>query len=354
MKIPKIERLPSGNYRCRLRLDGKSISITAETPGLCEARAIAVKSGIITGDAVRYEDLTLREACTKYIKAKSPQLSVTSIQSYEKIRDNNFQELMDKKITALNNKTLQRAVDAECAKTSRRGRRYAPKTVVNNYMFLVSVIHYINDKIDTTVKLPEIKEKPIFILTPEEVFDAVSGTEIELPVLLSMWLSFSMSEIRGLTKSKSIRDGKITTVETVVDVHGEAVRKEDSKEERRARSLAIPPYIMKLIDNVDGDVIVPMTANALSKRFTRALEKAGLPHMSFHKLRHINASVMADLNIPDHIANSRGGWKTNYTRQRVYTHTFPESRKAADTKIDDAFNRIISSYLPANRPRETS
>jgi integrase len=42
-------------------------------------------------------------------------------------------------------------------------------------------------------------------------------------------------------------------------------------------------------------------------RFKRLLEKNGLPHMTFHDLRHMNASVMAMLRIPDKYAMERGG-----------------------------------------------
>ena len=57
----------------------------------------------------------------------------------------------------------------------------------------------------------------------------------------------------------------------------------------------MPPYIKELINNVQGDVIVPMTYNKIHHRFNALLEKSGLPHMSFHDLRHVNASVMAAL-----------------------------------------------------------
>jgi integrase len=66
-----------------------------------------------------------------------------------------------------------------------------------------------------------------------------------------------------------------------------------------------------------------------------------LPHISFHRLRHINASVMAMLNIPEKTANERGGWSSDYTRKKVYTHTFAADRTAADRKIDEYFNGIV-------------
>lgn len=38
----------------------------------------------------------------------------------------------------------------------------------------------------------------------------VKGTDMELPALLAMWLSFTASEILGLTKSKSLQGDRLT------------------------------------------------------------------------------------------------------------------------------------------------
>ena len=63
--------------------------------------------------------------------------------------------------------------------------------------------------------------------------------------------------------------------------------------------------------------------------------------MRFHALRHINASVMADLSIPTPVAQERGGWKTDSTMKKVYTHTFTDSRIDADNKLDNYFEKIV-------------
>ncbi|MEL7655976.1 MAG: tyrosine-type recombinase/integrase, partial [Bacillota bacterium] len=81
----------------------------------------------------------------------------------------------------------------------------------------------------------------------------------------------------------------------------------------------------------------------VNKRLQRLLAKAGLPQISFHKLRHISASTMAALNIPTNYAQEKGGWKTDYTMQTVYMHTFTEERKKADEKMDDYFSEIIKN-----------
>ena len=65
--------------------------------------------------------------------------------------------------------------------------------------------------------------------------------------------------------------------------------------------------------------------------------------MRFHALRHVNASVMAEEDIPTVIAQERGGWKTDSTMKRVYTHTFTASRLEADKKINARFEKLVEN-----------
>ena len=63
--------------------------------------------------------------------------------------------------------------------------------------------------------------------------------------------------------------------------------------------------------------------------------------MTFHDLRHVNASVMALLRIPDKYAMERGGWKTDEVMKKVYTHTFSKEREIVDEVIDDYFQKML-------------
>ena len=75
-------------------------------------------------------------------------------------------------------------------------------------------------------------------------------------------------------------------------------------------------------------------------RFQKLMKEQGVK-MTFHDLRHLNASVMLMLGVPDKYAMERGGWSTTSTLKSVYQHTFSEERKQADTMIDTFFNDII-------------
>lgn len=63
--------------------------------------------------------------------------------------------------------------------------------------------------------------------------------------------------------------------------------------------------------------------------------------MSFHDLRHVCASVMAMLNVPDKYAQERGGWKSDKIMKSRYMQTFKPARAEVDNKIDNYFNKVL-------------
>lgn len=346
MKVPKPRKLKSGTWFIQLRLGGESIPVTGITEKECVRSAQLIKAEYIAGirkvNRVDNRDLTLKEACNAFIAKNSAIWSPTTVQGYQKIVRCHFPALMGTKLGDIDDAALSEAVSSECKRKSCRDKPYSTKTVLNAYAFVADVLKA--NRIEyATPKLPEKQRKPVQILRPEQVFEAVKDTEIELPCLLAMWLTFTISEIRGFTKSKSIRNGQISVIETVVDIDGKPVRKPGGKEEERPRTHNIPPYIQKLIDAVDGDVICPLSSQATNKRLQRRLEKFGLPVISFHKLRHISASVAAALNVPGAYIQERGGWKSDYTLRTVYTHTFTQERIDADNTINSRFEQIIES-----------
>lgn len=360
MKLPAIRQLPSGNWFCRLRIDGRDIGITEPTKEKCKARAMAYKTGVLQA---RHEpmNVSLGTAIDNYIDARRGICSPTTIESYEKIRAQYFQGLMPAKLSAINEKTLSLAVKKERQRTSRRGKPLSPKTIQSALAFVKGVLKE-NGADVGRVSAPEVKRQVIRLPDPPAVLRALAGSEIELPCLLAAWLSLSMSEIRGLTKSKSILDGKLYITETVVRVKvGERqlpsgktvgvyqdVRKEGGKEEERTRCLDIPPYIADLIDQVPGDVLCPLSVRQIERRFQSLLQANGLPHMTFHQLRHLNASIMAMLGVQKEIAQQRGGWKTSYTMDRVYTHVFDAPRQQADAMIDSYISGQLQPEAPAD------
>lgn len=341
------KKLPSGSYRVQVYSHtddtGKRHyeSFTAKTKREAERMA---------SDFLQEKDRlsdsrnwTLGEAIDKYIDSKRAILSVSTIQGYEKIRRHNFQALMDIPLKKITSAILQEAVLAELERKpqKRRAATMSVKSVKNAYGLIGSTLARYSPGMVYSVEFPKTPRRIRTLPLPEEIFAAVKGSKIELAVLLAMWLSFTESEIRGLTKSRSIDGDYITIREVMVQIGGEDVRKEMAKEETRNRRHRIPPYIKNLIDQVEGDVLVPYIPSVLLRNLKRLLREAGLPEITFHDLRHVNASLMAMLQIPDKYAQERGGWKTDYIMKTVYTETFSAERQRVDNIIDDYFSSHI-------------
>ena len=158
--------------------------------------------------------------------------------------------------------------------------------------------------------------------------------------MLAMWLSLSMSEIRALLVS-SVHGDFLTVKGAVVDVDGVPTYKESNKAFDRTRTLRIPTAIMELIKKTDAwkageGYLVPMSGQAIYKRWRRMQ-----PDMTFHQLRHLNASIMMALGLPDTYAMERGGWSSRQTLNRVYQHTMASRRSEYDDMIDRYFEAAL-------------
>lgn len=369
------KQLPSGSWRCQVYShsvvviddDGNIIydkngkpkmrkikkSFTSNDPtrrGKLEAETMANEYLLNRKEVDRKKqqktEMTLLEAIEKYIDQKSLTLSPSTIRDYDITKRCGFQDIMNIKLKDFDEDVIQDAVNRESRRPSNvRSKNPKPissKRLHNEYGLLRTVIKKYRKDIDfESISLPQVPPNFKELVTPDAIFNIVKGTDIELPVLLAAWLSFTMSEIRGLTKSKSIQGEYITIVEVLVRGKNGEIRKEIAKNKYRNRRHEIPEYIKQLIDQVDGDIIVPMSASTIYHKWKQLLRKNNLPDITFHDLRHVNASVMALLRIPDKYAQERGGWKTDHIMKSVYQQTFSEERKNVDKIINTYFEERI-------------
>lgn len=360
----KATKLKSGNWRVRayshdeivtdrdgniVYQDGKPKkrkvmkSFTAKTKK--EAMFLAAQFALEKKSAPRVEDITLLEAIERYIELKSTSLSPTTLVDYESTKKNAFQGIMQTKLRDFNEDMIQMAVNTESQrqiKNRTKPTTISVKRLKNEYGLIRTVIRKYRKDIDfDQITLPKHVKKQHELIEPQIIMKIVKGTDMELPVLLAMWLSFTASEILGLTKSKSLHDDMLSIREVVVKGPDGPVRKEIAKNEYRNRTHRLPPYILNLINRVNGDIIVDMSHQQLHRKWTNLLKKNNLPHITFHDLRHINASVMVMLNIPDKYAQERGGWKTDNIMKSVYQQTFSSERRNVDKKINNYFEEFL-------------
>lgn len=339
----KVKKLPSGNYRVQVvagyDANGKRIvkSFTAATEWEVLRMAEHFKQN---REETTGNNITVAKAMEMYIDSRKNVLEETTIRNYTQISQNCFHSIMETKLSSLRTIDIQNAVSIDSGTKS-------PKYVKNAYGFLKSVLKMFDVDINlSSVKLPKLIKQEKELPTFETVFNIVRGTAIELPCLLSAWLSLREGEVIGLQfRDVDTKNHTIKVRQTIVQtLNGNKVR-EGCKTEKSTRNLNIPDYLFNMIMAIphdeETDFIVTLTAKALYHRFKRLMEKNGYDDITFHDLRHLNASVMLMLGIPDKYAMERGGWSTDNILKSVYQQTFTDERKRVDEKIDGYFNKII-------------
>lgn len=328
-------QLPSGSYRVQLYVgkdaNGKRIykSFTDPDPDVAIMAARDYKE-----NKDKPETITIGKAVERYIESKENVLSPSTIEGYRNVERNRLESIRDKNIDEFSSADAQQYVNA-------LAKNLSPKSVANAWGLMVSAIQMQRPDKRLSVTLPAKKKIVRDIPTAPEVIKAIKGTDVELPALLAMWLSLRMSEVRGL-KYKDITRGVLTVRRTVLTVKGEDIIREQTKTYGSTRRIKLPLYIQKLIGSgAPEEFIVKQTAEVIYKHFVAVISAAGLPHMRFHDLRHLSASVMVSLGIPDKYSMERGGWTTNSTLQNVYQHTFSAERAAVDEKVDSYFEKLL-------------
>ncbi len=336
--MAKAKKLPSGNWRVNLYVgtddNGKRIykSFTASTKK--EAEFLAAEYNLKRKE--KPKDVTVGDAIDGYIASKENVLSPTTISGYRKIRRNDMQQIMDVPLNKLTSMMVQSEVNREAL-------RLSPKTLRNVHGLVAAAITmYMPDFVLRTT-LPAKQHKIKTLPNPEDVMRAVSGTEVELPVLLALWLGMRLSEIQGLRFS-DIQDGILSITHVRVAVNKKYIEKDTTKTYNSTRRLRVPQEIMDKIEAIphksQDDYVCNFARGGIYSRFRRCIRNAGLSDMSFHDLRHMNASIMVALGIPDKYAMERGGWSSSGTLQNIYQHTFADERQNVDDRIDAFFRDL--------------
>lgn len=317
MKTPAPTKTASG-WRIQLRLGGQSVIVKAADKRSCIRKAEQIKANWQVDrklQAVSRE--RVGEVMEGYIEAKEKSLSPLTVRGYQTIAENRWQSVVQRRICDITPQEWQRIVSRESC---------GPKTLKNAWGFLRSAARFYGHEIPD-VTLPMLEPNCRDYLTPEQIpvfVQAVSPTRFAVPLLLAL-SSLRISEIDALRWEDIPEDPDVivTTGAVVLDKNNKYIRKRTGKNPTSSRT--VPIMIPQLRDALERDRrpeggLIPCSQNTLRNNCKKICEKAGLPPVTVHGLRHSFASLCYHLRVPERIVMEIGGWANERTVHDIYTH----------------------------------
>ena len=345
--MAKAKKLPSGNWRVQvfagLDKDGKQIRKSFTAPTKKEAEFMAAEFKAKHKEIVRDKSaMTLSEGIDRYIEFKGGTLSPSTVRGYKMIQNKGLQSIMNIKMNKLTADLVQAAINEEVGVKKQ-------KTIKNEYSLVKAVVKMYAPNLSLAgVTLPQAEKFEAQELTLQEVgilLNAIMKDEFSIGLLFAVCCGLRMSEITALKWENYDSPQETIHIKKAVvrDVDNHYVTK-STKSKKSTRKIVVPKLLSKLLNNSYGDPeqhIITCSQNCLREHLTKICSQNGLPHLRMHDLRHINASVMAYLDIPTKYALERGGWEDIATMDKIYQFTFQDEKKAVDDKINHFFAKLV-------------
>ena len=325
-------------------------------------------------------DTTVEELVDMYIRSrKSLGVEATTIHGYETAAKRVYSRFEGINATELTSYQVQVFI-------TDMGENYSSKTIRNTISLLSSAY-------DNAIRLGQLEKNPCkFATLPKkerakiDIFDeeqivrflrALNEERLDYKVAyeLALFCGLRRSEILGLTEDAVDTTFKWVKVrQTRHHVDGKDVI-QGTKTASSRRELAVPDFVVEdikaLIEKNNSvpyehtDFLIqdgfgkPMGHSALTTQIYRIEDKAGLPHVSLHDLRHTFASMLNNAGVDIAMISHELGHSGIAITLNTYTHVFgnvsESSRGIADT-LNNRFDKPIKSatFLPPSENEKTA
>jgi integrase len=251
---------------------------------------------------------------------------------------------------------------------------YKPKTIRNTISLLSAAydnavrLEQLASNPCKNVTLPKKDQTEIDIFNEEQIFTFLAQLKKEridykVAYELALFCGLRRSEIAGLRESSiDFENGSVSISKTRHEVNGETII-QGTKTENSHRVLAVPGFVLDDIEKMiemhnavqykHTDYLVqdgfgkPIGMSALSSQIYRIEDKAGLPHVSLHDLRHTFASMLHSNHIDMAMISRELGHSNLGTTMNIYTHAFGDVAEASRGIADSLNNKFEKAPKPA-------
>ena len=193
------------------------------------------------------------------------------------------------------------------------------------------------------VERPAIERRQVKAMTPSDavaILDAVRGTWLEHITRVLLGSGMRLGEAVALNQG-DVNDGWVSLRESKTTIR--AVRlSADADEAIHAAIAAAPrrgksePVFFGPRKRKGGGQFDRLHGYSVTRGLPLTLERAGLPPLTPHKLRHGTATLMVRAGVPMRAVAEQLGHANPSMTARTYVHVAPESMIAAVAVLDEA------------------
>lgn len=276
--------------------------------------------------AIYAESTAFSAALSRYIDARAPHRSISTLKGYKSIQRTlaaRFSDFCAMSTDRITERDVQKIVN-DCRK-----RDLSEKTI-RNWIGLINAVLIESG-------CPAVHP----IMPPRKIYDASIPSEGEVRMILCL-LHNNWLEIPVMLALYGLRRGEIcaltsddVTPENLVHVHRACVVADDGavavqdvpKTQTSNRFVPVSPYVA---DHIRTWKTNPLTINNIYPGFARFLRQYRFPAYRFHDLRHFFVSYAHARGVVEADILAAGGWKTNHVMQTVYRQSMQRNRAAGE------------------------
>lgn len=177
----------------------------------------------------------------------------------------------------------------------------------------------------------------------EQFSSAIQKSSVKLAFDVLFYTGMRSGELLALTPTDILPVKRININKNYAKVNGKELFLEP-KTPKSKRCISIPDflyddiqaYIRKLYGIEQGDRIFYFTKSTLDKEIKMAADKAGLPRIRVHDLRHSHTSMLIEMGFSPLEIAERLGHESVKTTLDTYSHLYPDK----DQQLADALNKF--------------
>lgn len=202
------------------------------------------------------------------------------------------------------------------------------------------------------VEAPKPAKTAPIVLTEDQVKQLLDASEGRLKVVLILAATCGLrqAEILGLRwEDVGFSESSIYIRQTAQTIHKQGILITEPKTDKGRRSIILPFVALDALmsyqsqtGETEGLIFhtstgKPISARNLIRDFKSVLEKAGLPNVKFHSLRHFHATSLLKKNVNPKIVQERLGHSRISETLDTYSHVIPTLQQEAADKVDEIF-----------------